>query len=227
MLKPVDQVVFAATLAAKSSERAASALAAMSAPERKAASLDNANSAFKALHGFYGALFLAKFATGELDHLKRDRGVLDAQEIWAYGLRDFDQSTVRGALARVMDTPAFVEFPPNMLQFRAICRACAPVVTHKREEPTTLAIGMSQKLRSERAARNRAIVERHRYKPTPQTFGQAAAADADAASGLDVLKVVIAQAVGLAGGNEAKKLHEFDVMFAPRSAVVGVGAARA
>ena len=214
MFETLDQIVSAAGLAAKSSELAVTALAAMSASEKKALSLDNANSAFKALHGFYGVLFLSKFATGELDKTGRDMGVLAAQEVWAYGLRDFSQETVRTALARVMDTPAFAEYPPNMPQLRAICRSCAPVLTHKREASAVPAIGMSQALRSERAARNRAIVERHRFKPSEEIYF----ANPGVNPGLDVLKAVIAQAVGLAGGDEAKKLRELDLAYGMKAA---------
>ena len=159
---------------------------------------DTANNVFKVFHGFYGNLFLSKFVNGQMDADGVDQGVVSARGIWSHGLRDFDLSTVKTALSRTMD--AHPEFPPTLPQFVALCKACAPRQVYRHPE-----IAMSSELRAERskAAREAALktVTALVEKPEPLV-------------GLPLLKLLIAEAVGLAGGDEAKTLMRLDREFA-------------
>lgn len=152
---------------------------------------DTANNVFKVFHGFYGNLFLSKFTNGQIGPDGADQGVVSARTIWAHGLRSFDVSTVKTALARVMDTHP--EFPPTLPQFVALCKACAPREVYRVALPPA--------------------------KPNPEIGKQALAAiRASVATttpthGLDLLKQAIADAVGCAGGNEAAELTRLDRMF--------------
>lgn len=169
-------------------------------PQPTAILHDTANNVFKVFHGFYGNLFLSKFVNGQTDADGVDQGVVSARGIWSHGLREFDLSTVKTALARTMD--AHPEFPPTLPQFVALCKACAPRQVYQHPTP---AIGMSAALRAERskAAREAAL-----KTVTPSSEKQ------EPLVGLPLLKLLIAEAVGLAGGDEAKTLMRLDREFA-------------
>lgn len=152
---------------------------------------DDANSVFRVMHGFYGNLFLSKFSTGELLPDGGDAGVSSARSIWAHGLREFDQSVVKTALAKTLD--AHPEYPPTLPQFVALCKACKP------REAVTFALPPT--------------------KPNPELAKQALAAMRASlatpapANGLDLLKQAIADAVRCAAGDEAAELTRLDKMF--------------
>lgn len=185
----------------------------------RAAANENVGSVFKVLHGFYGNLFLSKFATGSL-HGKdekdadgksiegQDKGVISARGIWGHGLRDFDLATVKTALQRCLT--AHPEFPPTLPQFVALCAACRIRVVHLHAVP---AIGMGQPLRSQYAAAAREIVAKYAAKAA-----KAAEENKPPPTGLDALKQAIADAVRSAGGNEAAELRRLDLMFAGSAA---------
>ena len=156
---------------------------------------DDANNVFRVMHGFYGNLFLSKFATGEVTSNGGDGGVASARVIWAHGLRGFEVETVKTALARTMDTHP--EFPPTLPQFVALCKACAPRQVYQHQAP---ALAMSPALRAERSKAARELALKH--SPTTKTKTPPA--------GLQVLKLLIAGAVGLAGGDEARELMRLD-----------------
>jgi hypothetical protein len=165
----------------------------------QAAPIEDANNVFRVMHGFYGNLFLSKFATGEVLANGGDGGVASARTIWAHGLRSFDVETVKTALARTMDTHP--EYPPTLPQFVALCKACAPGRVYQHPAPS---IAMGAELRAQRtkAARDAALKA---VSPAPEKQTPAV--------GLQVLNQLIAQAVGLAGGDEAKTLIRFDREF--------------
>lgn len=160
--------------------------------QRQAAPTEDANNVFRVMHGFYGNLFLSKFATGDVTADGGDGGVASARAIWAHGLRDFDLSTVKTALARVMD--AHPEFPPTLPQFVQLCKACAPREVYRVALPPA--------------------------KPNPEIAKKALAAMRAAVAttapedGLALLKQAIADAVACAGGDEGKELFRLDRMFA-------------
>lgn len=160
-----------------------------------AAPADTANNVFKVFHGFYGNLFLSKFVNGQTNDDGVDQGVVSARAIWSHGLRDFDLSTVKTALARVMD--AHPEFPPTLPQFVQLCRACAPRAVYVEALPPAKPDPEVSRMARERLAEVRAKLFPVEAEP----------------SGLDLLKQAIADAVGCAGGNEAAELARLDRMF--------------
>lgn len=156
---------------------------------------DTANNVFKVFHGFYGNLFLSKFVNGQTGSDGVDQGVISARAIWAHGLRDFDLSTVKTALARVMD--AHPEFPPTLPQFVQLCKACAPRPVYRDTlPPPTVDYSEQARKAKERLERMRAGMA---TKPLPD--------------GLALLKQAIADAIGCAGGDEAAELARLDRMF--------------
>lgn len=161
---------------------------------------------FMVLHGFYGNLFLSKFATGVVE-AGEDQGIANARRIWAHGLREFDVDTVKAALAACQ--ARHPEFPPSLPQFVALCAANAPRVPYQGQR----AIGMSNKLRGEYAARARAINARHAQRAEQRRTGYVPLEPA----GLDGLKQAIASAIAAAGGNEAAELLRLDRLL-PREA---------
>jgi hypothetical protein len=159
---------------------------------------------FMLLHGYYGAPWLSKFATGELDAEGKDRGVKSARMVWTSSLRKFDPSVIE--LAAEKCKKAHVKWPPGLPEFEAICEALEP----RPNKPAVheLLIGVSGELRSlqSRKVREAAIQK-----------ARALVGDRDTAiGGLDALKTLVAEAVGLAGGNEAAKLVELDRELAGR-----------
>lgn len=160
------------------------------------------NNVFKVLHGFYGNLFLNKFASGVTDPQGRDKGVASARTVWAFSLRKFSEKTVVEALERCQSMHP--EFPPSLPQFLAVCAACAPRAVY---QPSN-AIEMSGALRSQYARQARAIVEKHEAKAERRRTGYIPLPPT-----LDGLKQAIAAAVGEAGGDEAAELLRLDRMF--------------
>lgn len=170
------------------------------ASERSSAGrTEDANNVFRVMHGFYGNLFLSKFATGEVLENGSDGGVASARLIWAHGLRSFDVDTVKAALARTMDVHH--EFPPTLPQFLVLCKACAPREVYRDTLPPP-AIDRVEQLRKAREHLS-AI--------------KAAMAVKNVKSGLDMLKQAIADAVSCAGGDEGLELSRLDRMLKPKA----------
>lgn len=166
---------------------------------------EGANSVFKVMHGFYGNLFLSKFASGHVEN-NEDTGIVSARQIWAHGLREFSLDTVKSALSQCLERHP--EFPPSLPQFVQLCRANAPREAYK---PATPAIGMSDELRSKYARRARAINEKHQARKVDRRTGYV-----ELPPTLDGLKLAIASAVATAGGDEAKELRRLDALFASK-----------
>lgn len=167
-----------------------------------------AGSVFKVMHGFYGNLFLSKFSSGQLNDAGDDIGVVNARSIWGHGLRDFEESTIKTALANCMDRHP--EFPPSLPQFVILCRAAAPRKAYQTAVPE---IEMSQGLRSEYARKAREINAKHDEVARARVTGFK-----PLEMSLDGLKQNIAQAIALAGGDEAAALTRLEREIAPRSA---------
>lgn len=161
---------------------------------------------FRVLHGFYGNLFLSKFATGSVEN-GEDQGIANARRIWAYSLRGYDAETVKLALRRCQS--AHPEFPPSCPQFVALCEAVRPRAVWRPATPTQPALAMSEELRAQRRAEARAAATEaaHRrleeLKPT----------------GLAALKQAIADAVSCAGGDEVAMLLRLDSQLAPAGGI--------
>lgn len=182
--------------------QAATAGADIGSPQR---SIDDAGikRVFMVMHGFYGNLFLSKFATGIVEN-GEDQGIANARKVWAHSLREHDAETIKGALRRCQT--AHPEFPPSLPQFSSLCAAIAPREAYK---PAPLpALEMSPELREERLRqhRERAAALAESLKTSP------------AGCGLDQLKKAIASAFAEGGGDEAAELVRLDRMLAPVAA---------
>lgn len=170
------------------------------APEKKPVPIESVNQIFKVLHGSYGSLFLAKFATGELDENGKDKGIKSTRQVWAHGLRGMDSQTITTALERVLETHP--EFPPTLPQFMALCKAAIPS-----ERPAELKrLSASGRAHSDatKEAREAALAKINRHK-----------AENVEESELNQLKSAVAGAVALAGGDEVKELIRLDALLAP------------
>lgn len=155
---------------------------------------------FMLFHGYYGNLFLSKFATGELDAEGKDRGIKSARMVWQNELRKFDVATVEAAAMRCKE--AHKEFPPNLPQFAALCAAIQP---RKARPQADARIGMSTELKSSYSKRARAeAMARYRDRIASQA-GVVSVPD-----GLAGLKDLIAKAVALGGGDEVATLRRLD-----------------
>lgn len=176
-------------------------LSAAGRPQREPLPTDAVNNVFKVLHGFYGNLFLSKFASGEMTPEGEDSGVVSARQVWAHGLREFDGQTVKAALNRCM--AAHAEFPPSLPQFVALCAAAKPRNVYRL--PAAPALEMSQGLRDQR--RNEALSKARELVEQREAAEQ---------QGLNPLKRALADAVAAAGGDEVATLLRMDRMLAPR-----------
>lgn len=169
--------------------------AAIHSARQPAPLFDVADAVFRAMHGFYGQLWLSKFATGELDDKGSDKGVLGAKTMWAHGLRGFDAGVVKAALRQCLERHP--EYPPNLPQFVALCKANAP------REVFKPALQMSGDLIAERNKDAREKLRRMR-----EEFQSSQAK----APGLPLLFAAIADAVKCGGGDEAAALRRLESM---------------
>lgn len=165
---------------------------------------------FMLFHGWYGNLFLSKFATGDLDADGKDRGIKSARIVWASELREFDAEVVMEAAARCKSSHQ--EFPPSLPQFIAICKAIRPRATFKAEAPTNR-IGMSAEAKS---AHSRRVREEAMAKLRARMDAETGHMRVDA--GLDGLKQLVAKAVALGGGDEVAELRRLEAVFAKAGA---------
>ena len=86
---------------------------------------------FLLLHGSYGNLFTSKFSTGERDANGKDKGIRAAMMVWEAALSKYPPDVIEAAAARL--TTECPEFPPNLTQFEAICKAVMPRKTYAEE----------------------------------------------------------------------------------------------
>lgn len=156
---------------------------------------DLAARVFRAMHGYYGNLFLSKFANGVLDSQGQDMGTTDAMKVWAYELRRFDDKTVLAAIDRCKSEHK--EFPPSLPQFVDLCKAMAPRQVFKALPPAPVADSQAKRDALEK-------LKGLKSKAAP--------------SGLQLLKEAIADAVRCAGGDEAKTLRRLEVDLGSRVA---------
>lgn len=194
-----------------SEKAASSALQGVHAAARTA-STDDADTTVKRLfmflHGLYGNLFLSKFATGDLDAQGKDRGILSARMVWRAELARFNADTVMSAAQRCKEDHK--DFPPNLGQFEAICRALQPRRMVNQTPPSNL-VGMSAEARSAHSRRVReAAMAKLRARMDAETGHVAVEQD------LCGLKQLVALAVATAGGDEVATLRRLDLELAPR-----------
>lgn len=86
---------------------------------------------FVLLHGAYGSLFLAKYATGEKSEAGGDKGVAAAMLVWDSALAKFSPDVIEAAAKRLMSESP--EFAPNLPQMEKVCAAITPRKTYAEE----------------------------------------------------------------------------------------------
>ena len=163
------------------------------------------NRLFMLFHGWYGNLFISKFATGERDANGKDKGIKSARIVWASELREFDAETVMEAARRCK--ARHEEFPPSLPQFVAICKAVRPRPAFSAPRPSNV-IGMSDELRAQHSKRIREEAMAKLRARMDADTGHMRVDD-----GLTGLHQLIAKAVGLAGGDEVAELRRLDGVF--------------
>lgn len=122
---------------------------------------------FLLMHGSYGSLFMAKFATGEKDAGGKDKGIRAAMMVWAAKLDKFPAGVVETAAGRLSET--YAEYPPNLPQFELLCAAATPRQTYAEENnlarlPAPVAaapVEVSFELRSDGKDWARRLLARH------------------------------------------------------------------
>lgn len=156
---------------------------------------------FLLFHGYYGALFLSRYQTGDDDLQGKDRGVKSAMKVWQAELAHFEPQDIEAAAMRCKaDHP---DFPPTLPQFLALCKAVRVRQPTKPNGPG--AIEMSGELRSSYTAKARAEAM-HRYRANLA----AEVGKVETEGGIRGMQTLIAQAVALAGGDEVAILRRFD-----------------
>jgi hypothetical protein len=152
---------------------------------------------FMLLHGMYGNIVLDKYRIGQVDDKGEDIGMATARSVWLNGLREFDTGIVMKALGKCADKHK--TYPPTLPEFRDICKTFAPAKWVSQTPVPRLE--MSDALRSEQVERaRRAIAEVRLHREGGITTKD----------GIAGLHVLIAKAIGYAGGDEAGTLLRLD-----------------
>jgi hypothetical protein len=154
---------------------------------------------FMLFHGMYGNQILDKFRTGQNNDQGEDLGLVSAQAVWLNGLRDFDFDTIRRAVA--MCEQKHKTFAPTLPEFRDLCKTCAP---RKISQPDVPQIGMSDEMKAKIRAQNR---------ETLANLKLGAANRMDYGKGMPALLLMVAKAIGDAGGDEVKSLLALEQKF--------------
>jgi len=158
---------------------------------------------FMLFHGMYGNQLLDKFRTGQMNDSGEDLGLLSAQAVWLNGLREFDFNTIRLAVARC--EVKHKTFPPTLPEFRDLCKACAPRQAAKPDVPQ---IGMSEEYKA-------AIKQKNRETLANLKLGVGQRVDYGA--GMPALLLMVAKAIGDAGGDEVKSLLALESKYMPNA----------
>lgn len=161
---------------------------------------DEVKRVFMVLHGYYGNLFFSKFSTGSSDGCGGDQGIANARRVWAHGLRDFNDETIKTALRACQQR--HLEYPPSLPQFIGLCAANQPRMVFS---ASPRSIGMSGAPRSRFVRDAHAINAGHVARTSVDRYKLQAETD-----GLNALKHAIADAVRTGGGDEAVELVRLD-----------------
>lgn len=156
---------------------------------------------FMLFQGWYGSLFLSRYETGNQTEDGKDKGILSAMVIWQAELGGLDGNVVRDAAERCKTE--FVKWPPTLPEFMGVVRAVTPRKTYSGPMKVEMSEGLrssySMRARTEAMARYRANVN-----------ADAGVVNTGGAVGLPLVQLLIAKAVGLAGGDEVAVLRRFD-----------------
>lgn len=156
---------------------------------------------FQIFHGMYGNLFLDKFRTGDLNDSGKDKGIVSAQKVWDNDLERYDALTIRRAAEACKQRHK--TFAPSLPEFLDLCRACAPKETAK---PNVPQIAMSDEMKAKIKQQNREMLANLKLGATVRT---------DYGTGMPALLLMVAKAIGDAGGDEVKSLLALEAKFLP------------
>lgn len=147
---------------------------------------------FMLLHGMYGNQLLDKFRTGKLNERGEDMGLLSAQSVWRNDLENFDFEVIKQAVEKCKERhPTYV---PTLPEFLLLCKASMPNRPFKADVPQ---LAMSDETKAKIRQRNRETLANLKIGATGRTnYG----------TGLPALLLMVAKAVGDAGGDEVKAL---------------------
>lgn len=154
---------------------------------------------FMLLHGMYGNTVLDKYRIGQVGDNGEDVGMAAARSVWLNGLREFNAPILKQAIAKCADKHK--TFAPTLPEFRDICKSLTPRKWDT--QGTAPRLEMSEALRSEQVERSRRAIADIRLRRD----GGIRTDD-----GIKGLHVLIAKAVGHAGGDEAATLLKLDAM---------------
>ncbi|NML34915.1 hypothetical protein [Paraburkholderia antibiotica] len=156
---------------------------------------------FMLLHGMYGNSVLDKYRIGQVDEKTgEDVGMATARSVWLNGLREFDSGMVMKAIGKCAEKHK--TFPPTLPEFRDLCKLFQP--TKWIQQPSAPRLEMSEALRSEQAERTRQSIAQIRLRR------EGGVSVKPGEEGIPTLHVLIAKAVGLAGGDEIRTLMQLD-----------------
>lgn len=192
MSKPISEIIQASNIGA--------------APPQEEDMQAGVKGLFMLFHAWYGTLLLARYNTGDVGPDGKDRGIKSAMLVWQKELDAFDGDIVRAAAERCKID--HLKYPPTLPEFVAICKAISPRVPTPKSQ---FAIPMSDGLKSSYSARERAKVMAAYQSRINASVGLVAASE-----DLSGLHVLVAHAVGLAGGDEMATLRRLHLDSAKR-----------
>lgn len=152
---------------------------------------------FMLLHGMYGNAVLDRYRIGQTGDNGEDVGMAAARTVWQQGLREFTPALLLKALGKCADKHR--TFPPTLPEFLDICKSLSPRQWSAPHDVPRLE--MSEALRSEQVERTRRAIAAARLRRE---------GGINSGEGLKSLHVLIAKAVGHAGGDEASTLLRLD-----------------
>ncbi|WP_186216043.1 hypothetical protein [Burkholderia gladioli] len=161
---------------------------------------------FMLLHGMYGNSVLDKYRVGQAGENGEDVGMVAARSVWLNGLREFTPDILMRALVKCSDKHK--TFPPTLPEYRDLCKSLAP--RQWKAPDAAPRLEMSDALRSEQVERSRRAIAETRL----QREGGIRTDE-----GIRGLHVLIAKAVGHAGGDEAATLISLDGAMVKRGEV--------
>jgi hypothetical protein len=161
---------------------------------------------FMLFHGMYGNQLLDKFRTGKLNDKGEDMGLISAQAVWLNDLRKYDFEVIRQAVEKCKERHP--TFAPTLPEFLLLCKASAPRQIAK---PNVPQLGMSDEMRAKIRQQNRETLAQLKIGKLTRT---------DYGTGLPALLLMVAKAIGDAGGDEVKALLTLESKFAPNASAL-------
>ena len=173
--------------------------------------LDTVRKVFSVLHGNYGTKFTSQFVLGSTDPKGVDLGIKSAQKVWASRLRHHGAAKLQTAVDALIRSPEHAEWPPTLPQIDARCSAIkfASLEEFGAIKPPVhpRMIGVSDEALREHSKRVRDAALARMHARRAMDAGEI---EPEALDGVPCLAALVSRAVGLAGGDEAGSLIDFE-----------------